>query len=82
MNDLNGNYPAPAAATHPLEGAQAPAEPDIRFGPGETDVMRASWASDCLTWLYEHDRPTFGRMMLGRLGIDGGRKRGPKPADS
>lgn len=61
------------------ESAQAPREPDVQFGPRDTDKMPLSWASECLTWLYEHNRPVFGRMMLARLDIET-RTPGRKPA--
>jgi hypothetical protein len=62
------------------ERAQAAPEPDVSFGPNHSDAMSLTWASECLTWLYEHDRQTFGRMLLGRLGIEQ-KRAGRKPAE-
>jgi hypothetical protein len=60
------------------EAPRAPEEARVKFGPRADDSMPLSWASECLTWLFENNRPVFGRMMLARLGIETS-ARGRKP---
>ena len=55
----------------------APREPDVSFGPHDTDRMPASWASKALTWLKEHNpNAVADAMEKGVFGIERTRGRG------
>lgn len=55
----------------------APREPDVAFGPHDTDRMPASWASKALTWLKDNRPQVFAEAMTqGVFGIENTRGRG------